>query len=83
MLGASGIFVLLSIFYYEYVPEGTFLDAAVPLAAIEKDEKKLADDAVVNESFKSEQKSPEDGKTEEKVVEKAKEPTSEDDSDDL
>ena len=26
MLGASMIFVLLSIFYYDYVPEGTFVD---------------------------------------------------------
>lgn len=26
MLGASMIFVLLSYFYYEYVPEGLFLD---------------------------------------------------------
>ena len=26
MIGATGIFVLLSIFYYEYVPDGTFTD---------------------------------------------------------
>ena len=26
MVGATGIFVLLSIFYYEYVPDGTFAD---------------------------------------------------------
>ena len=32
MIGATGIFVLLSIFYYEYVPDGTFTD---------KDEEKI------------------------------------------
>ena len=26
MIGATGIFVLLSIFCYEYVPDGTFTD---------------------------------------------------------
>ena len=26
MIGATGIFVLLSIFYYDYVPDGTFTD---------------------------------------------------------
>ena len=41
MVGATGIFVLLSIFYYEYVPEGTFADKDEELS--EKDSEEVSE----------------------------------------
>ena len=41
MLGASSIFILLSIFYYEYIPEDAF----------QRDELEDAQNAVENDAF--------------------------------
>ena len=45
MVGATGIFVLLSMFYYDYVPEGTFLDNdEIDVKSIKEDEKEKKED---------------------------------------
>ena len=52
MVGATGIFVLLSIFYYEYVPEGTFADK-------DEDEIKNGPEIITSKDLKPENVQPE------------------------
>ena len=53
MLGASLIFVLLSIFYYEYVPEGLFLDNDSQLSIEDIDVKEKGEE---NDAFEKDDK---------------------------
>ena len=58
MLGSSSIFILLSIFYYEYIPEDAFAldeaqdaqDAATQNVALEIEDEKKEKDEKVEES---------------------------------
>ena len=57
MFGASLWFILLAIFYYEYVPEDAFAEQEAALKAPEVDEEKLEDETTkVNEAFESDEK---------------------------
>ena len=58
MFGASLWFILLAIFYYEYVPEDAFAEQEAALKApVEEEEKKLEDETTEkeNEAFKSDE----------------------------
>ena len=67
MFGASLWFILLAIFYYEYVPEDAFAEQEAALKAPEAAEKKLEDETTEekeettgntekeNEAFKSDE----------------------------
>ena len=50
MFGASLWFILLAIFYYEYVPEDAFAEQEAALKAPVEEDKKLE-----NEAFKSDE----------------------------
>ena len=57
MFGASLWFILLAIFYYEYVPEDAFAEQEAALKAPVEEEKKLEDETTEkeNEAFKSDE----------------------------
>ena len=57
MFGASLWFILLAIFYYEYVPEDAFAEQEAALKAPEVAEEKMEDETTKeNEAFESDEK---------------------------
>ena len=64
MFGASLWFILLAMFYYEYVPEDAFAEQEAALKPTEAAEKKLEDETTEEQSTEETEEKTEDKKEE-------------------